>query len=189
VSGGASDAPPDRRPSRRFLVVLALALTLFVGARSVGGLEPGRIADLVRDAGPWGAGLYLLAFVVGELALVPGAILIAAAGLVYGPLAGSALAYVGSMAASATSFGFARRMGLRAPSVRMPRLVARGLEHLERRPTSTVCLLRLGFAAYPPLSLALAASSIRARDYLLGTALGLLLPVAAIATVAARLAP
>lgn len=184
-----SEPAPGARPYRRWLPILAVGVALFLAARLSGVLAPGQVADLVRAAGPWGAALYLGAFVLGELALVPGAIIIAAAGLVYGPVLGSALAFVGAIAASSTSFALARRAGLRIPSLQMPGLVERGLAHLERHPLSTVFLLRFIFAAYPPLSLALAASSIRTRDYLVGTVLGLVVPVVLVTSLAAHFAP
>ena len=52
------------------------------------------------------------------------------------------------------------------------------LARLDERPVTTVIVLRTLLWLAPPLNYALALSSIRFRHYLIGSALGLLLPVA-----------
>ncbi|MCB9621848.1 MAG: DedA family protein, partial [Sandaracinus sp.] len=51
----------------------------------------------------------------------------------------------------------------------------------ERRPVRVVALLRLILWMAPPLNYALAMSAVRFRDYVVGSALGLILPIAAAA--------
>jgi uncharacterized membrane protein YdjX (TVP38/TMEM64 family) len=52
------------------------------------------------------------------------------------------------------------------------------LARLDRRPLLAVLVLRTLFQTMPTLNYALALSGLRLRDYLLGTVLGLPLPIA-----------
>ena len=57
-------------------------------------------------------------------------------------------------------------------------LAKRILAHLDRHPLASVWLLRVLFQTAPPLNYSLALSGVGVRAYLLGTLLGLPLPIA-----------
>jgi hypothetical protein len=66
-------------------------------------------------------------------------------------------------------------------------LVARRiLSHLDGHPVRTIFLLRLLLWMAPQLNYALALSNVRFRSYLLGTALGLLAPIAGLVLLSDR---
>ena len=91
------------------------------------------------------------------------------------------MAYVGGLTSLALSFVVVRTVGGKALSKVRNRWMAKALTALDDRPVRTVALLRLIFWLAPPLNYALALSNVRLRDYLVGSALGFVLPVIGIA--------
>jgi uncharacterized membrane protein YdjX (TVP38/TMEM64 family) len=81
------------------------------------------------------------------------------------------------------SFGFVvvRAIGGQPlAAIKQPRVRAL-LDRLDRRPILTVALLRLIMWVAPALNYALALSSVRYRDFAIGSAIGLALPMALLA--------
>jgi uncharacterized membrane protein YdjX (TVP38/TMEM64 family) len=123
--------------------------------------------------------LFVVLFVAAELVHVPGLLMEAAAVLAWGPGGGFLASFVGALASVTVSFLVVRGVG-GTPLVALRWAWARRLlGRLEREPLRVVVLLRLTLWMFPPLNYALALSPVRFRDYVLGSALGLLLPLAA----------
>jgi uncharacterized membrane protein YdjX (TVP38/TMEM64 family) len=167
----------------RLALLALLVLGLFVVARATGFnelLSAARVRAVTNAAGAWGPILFVVVFCVGELVHVPGVVFVAAAVLVYGRVGGGALSFVGAVAAVSVSFVVVRAVGGKPlAAIRWP-LARRLLSRLDERPVLTVLLLRLLLWMAPQLNYALALSSIRFRSYFVGTALGLLVPIAGI---------
>lgn len=129
--------------------------------------------ELLAAAGIAGPMLFaLLQIAVALSGVIPASLLGIAAGAIYGLWAGFALAAVGSLAGALLAFGLSRSL-LRAS---VERLVARhrrlrGLDRsLTRRGWLLVCLLRLSpVMPFSATSFLLGLSSVRPRDYLIGT--------------------
>ena len=140
-------------------------------------LSNGGVQAWVADAGTLGIVLYFAAFSVGVLAQIPGIVFLALGRIAFGPLAGFAIAYAGAVLAVMVSFFTARRVGGRALSdVKWPP-ARKLLDGVANRPVRTIALLRFFMIVSPPINVALALSDVRGRDYLLGSALGLIAPV------------
>ena len=174
--------PVDRRKTWIRLGVLALVVVLsFVIAHTTGlteYLSRDRIRELIAGLGAWGALAFVGLFVVGELAHVPGFVFIGASILAYGRLEGGLLGYVGAMAAIAVAFVVVRGIGGQAlASIERP-IIKRALAHVDERPILAVMVLRTILIMTPALTYALALTRIRFRDYLIGSAIGLAVPIA-----------
>jgi uncharacterized membrane protein YdjX (TVP38/TMEM64 family) len=174
-------ATPARRT--RLLRIALLVATFVVPAIvvKVYGLEEYVDVEQVRawvaQAGPFGFAVFLAVFVVGELMHIPGMVFVAAASAAYGEWIGFAAAYLGGLASVSVGFAVARGIGGQ-PLVELRWAWARrALAHLEDRPVLTVALLRTFLWMLPALNYAFGVSPIRFRDHLLGSALGLLLPI------------
>jgi uncharacterized membrane protein YdjX (TVP38/TMEM64 family) len=112
-------------------------------------------------------------------------VFVVVARVVFGPSVGFALGYAGAVFAVTLSFVVARQLVAAARSTDEPwrprwQFLRRALDRLERRPVQTIALLRMVLWLAPPLSYALASSRIGVRDHLLGSAIGLVAPVAAV---------
>jgi uncharacterized membrane protein YdjX (TVP38/TMEM64 family) len=186
--GAETEAPkapaptPDRRGTWTRLAVLVLVLVLSAVVAHYAGvteyLSRDRIRALISGLGPMGAFAFIGLFVLGELAHVPGFVFIGAAILAYGRLEGGVLGYVGALAAVAVAFLVVRGIGGQAlSSIRRP-IVVRLLAHVDDRPVLAVAGLRSVLWMTPALTYALALTRVRFRDYMIGSALGLAVPIA-----------
>jgi phospholipase D1/2 len=177
-------APPPRR--RRLLaltlrvaitLLALLAVALLLRSDLVG--ESGAISEALRVAEQnrtsWqGVVAVLLAFLLSSLLFVPVTIVIAGTGALFGPLLGPAYALAGSLLAAAAAFAVGRLLG--RDWVRQ--LASRRVMALNRRLTRhglvAMTVLRLfPVAPFTVVNLIAGASEIRARDYMLGSLIGM----------------
>jgi uncharacterized membrane protein YdjX (TVP38/TMEM64 family) len=164
----------------RLVGVVAFLAALVVIARATGASEQVTVENLrgwVADAGAWGILLFVLVFMGGELIHVPGVVFVVAAVLSYGLLAGGVLSYLAAVLSVCFSFGMVRFMGGKALAKIERPWVRKVMEKLDDHPISTVVILRVTLVMFPPLNYALALSSIKFRDYLIGSVLGLIPPI------------
>jgi len=133
-----------------------------------------RLADRFDDL-PATPLLVLAAYVIAGLLVVPLTLLIAATGVVFGPVLGAVYALAGSLLSAAVVYAIGRKVG--RPTVR--RLAGARLNaisrKLARRGLLAVVLVRIvPVAPYSVVNLVAGASQIRLADFLLGTLIGLL---------------
>lgn len=140
-------------------------------------LSAERVRALVQEAGPYGILLFVVAFVVGELIHLPGMVFVAAGILAFGRTTGFFVSLTAAVCSVGFSFFLVRALGGKALAEIERPFVKRMLAKLDERPITTVLILRSIFWLAPPLNYALALSSIRSRDYLIGSTLGLVVPV------------
>ncbi len=170
-----------RRPRRlRFILVLVALVLLLVGGKYFGLQEYFDLQNVRRSieaAGAWGYLLYVLLFVIGETLHVFGLIFVAAAVYVYGRTTGFMLALIGGTIAVSVSFQLMRLIGGRAfESIERP-WVRRMLLQLDNKPICSVIFLRTFLVLHPSLNYVMALTNIRFRDYLIGSAVGLIVPI------------
>jgi uncharacterized membrane protein YdjX (TVP38/TMEM64 family) len=122
--------------------------------------------------------LFILLFVLGNLAHVPGWIFLAAAVLALGPLAGGLVTYLAAGLSCTCTFLLIRQIGGDALRQLDSHVAQRMLARLDVAPVRNVALLRVLFQTLPALNYALALSGVRFRFYLAGSLLGLPLPIA-----------
>jgi uncharacterized membrane protein YdjX (TVP38/TMEM64 family) len=176
--------PPAPAPSPvkwwRIGALVVLTVGLLVLGKVTGltaYLTTERIRTLVVTAGWWGVVLLIALFCVGELVHVPGFVFVAAAVIAYGRLGGGLLGYVGALCSVSVSFFIVRGVGGKPLGAIRWRFVQRILGQLDTHPVRTVTILRSILWLAPQLNYALALSNVRYRDYFIGSALGLALPV------------
>lgn len=117
----------------------------------------------------------ITAFVIGGLIAVPVTLMITATALLYGSFAGFALAMAGSLASALVAYlvgqltgrGFVQRFGGRRINRLSRRLAKRGI-------LAMVTVRIVPVAPFTVINLVAGASHISLRDYLIGTALGML---------------
>jgi len=180
--------PPDTAtatPARkrwRWVAVLAFAALLW-GFIEISGLREQISLKAVRDGFEqhrlWGFVAFMALFALANLAHVPGAFFLAAAVLALGPLWGALTTYAAACMGCTLTFVIVRGLGADALREFNGRLAWRLFARLDGHPVQSVVLLRLIFQSAPTLNYALALSGVRLRDFLIGTLLGLPLPIAA----------
>ena len=138
---------------------------------------------------PWTPLWVLAVYVLASLAAMPITVLIVVTALVFGPAAGFGYALSGSLLASGVIFALGRRLGRAA----VRRLAGERLNELSRRLGNggvlAVLVLRLvPVAPFTLVNLVAGATQLRARDFLLGTALGMTPGILAVTVFSDRLA-
>lgn len=173
------------------LGLLVLALGGLAAVASATGLtaelQPSRLRSALASAGLCGVLGFVAAFSAGNLLQLPGMAFVTAGVYVYGQVAGAAITLFGAVLAVSVTFWVFRVVGGR-PLARVERpFIRRMLDRLERRPVRTIIVLRTLFQTSPAVNVALAMSRVRFRDYLVGSVVGLLLPVLVVVVAAEAL--
>ena len=114
---------------------------------------------------------------LGNLVQIPGWIFLAAAVLALGQLWGGLATYLAACVSCVVTYWVIRLLGGDALRQFGGKLAARLFARLDERPIQSVALLRVLFQTVPPLNYALALSGVRFRSYLVGTLIGLPLPI------------
>ena len=154
------------------IVVVLLLAGWFTGARAW--LTKENLQQVVTTAGWLGVVVFFAAFTVGQLLQVPGAVFIIAARAAWG-FAG---AYAGAVISATLVFLFVRAVGGKPLGEIKWAFARKVLAGLERRPVLTIAVLRAVLMLAPPLNYALALSPVRQDHHLVGSMLGLIVPVA-----------
>ena len=162
---------------------LFLVLLLFVGlyalSKSMGLTEwdVENIRTQVEKTGFWGPIFYTAIFAGGEFIHIPGMVFVAAGILVYGRWWGFVLSFIASVVSVCFSFLVVRAIGGKPLSQIERPFFKKLLAGLDTHPIRVILVLRLFLSLAPALNYTLALTNVRFRDYLIGSVLGLLLPV------------
>ena len=136
------------------------------------------IRQLILQHRVGGLILFVLLFSLGNLIQIPGWVFLAAAVLTLGGVWGGVATYVAAVTSCAITFATIRALGGDALRLLKNRMAVRLLRQLDAQPIASVALLRVLFQTVPALNYALAMSGIKFRTYLIGTLLGLPVPIA-----------
>lgn len=163
------------------LLAVVLFLALLFAAFELSGLRAHFNLDFLRQQivahQITGLLIFILLFSLGNLIQIPGWIFLAAAVLALGRTMGGLATYAAAIVSCVLTFLAIRFVGGDALRQLNNQTIARILRQLDARPIRSVVLARILFQTAPPLNYALAMSGVRFRDYLLGTLLGLPLPI------------
>jgi uncharacterized membrane protein YdjX (TVP38/TMEM64 family) len=175
------------RTTRR--VILGVFVAAFVAGAaylwSTGAVTPTSVKDWLDAIGPAAPALFVVAFVAGSFVGLPGMAFVIGGRLAFGPWLGFVVGYGGGLLAVTVPFVAARRLRQAGSDPWRPknRHLARVFAQLERHPFRAVVVLRLVLWFNPPLSYALAFTTLTWRQYVAGCAVALA-PVVATAMVA-----
>ena len=172
------------------LVGSAVVVGLLLFGFSRLGLGMAEIADRIGVGiesladSPWRIPLVLAVFVIASVVSVPILALIGATVVTLGPVLGFFTSAVGTMLAASATFGVGRLIG-RKP---LKRWLGKKLDTLEQRVSKrgiiAIALIRkVPMAPFTFVNMLIGALGIRYRDFILGTALGMLPGIAAFAFV------
>jgi phospholipase D1/2 len=115
--------------------------------------------------------MVMLAFVI--LAVVPVVLLIAATGVAFGPVLGPIYAMAGCLASGSVGFAIGRWMGLERVRRLGGKRINRITSMLKRNGTLAVFFLRKVPAPFLLANIVVGASTVRYRDFMIGTTLGM----------------
>ncbi len=172
-----------RRNAVKLAVFLILSLALVVLSRHPWIREHvsfEQLGVLVEQASilashPLGPLIYVAAFAALMTLYVPAAVMVVLGGLVFGFWEALALSWIGAMAGATGTFVIARYLLEDYFRPKLEQGMFEGLlQRLETDGTFTVLFLRLLFFLVPPFNWAIGATGVRLRDYVTGTAVGMI---------------
>ncbi len=176
-AGGPELAPQRPTGGGRWRALALIGFALAVVALFATGsasLDPNELRLMLRDAGIWGGLLFVLANAALQPLGVAGHVFAIGAGLIWPAPIALALAWTGAIAASCSSFFFARFVGQRWVQARLPGWLREYDERLETRGFRTVLVMRLLFYTFGPMQMMFGVSRVRFGAFISATALGLL---------------
>ena len=154
-------------------VVVAVGAFLLLRPELVGDALA-EVRSLVERAGPWGPAVFVAAYALLTVLLVPGSPLTVAAGVLFGPFVGTGLVVVGASLGATGAFLWGRRLGRDG----VAQVAGDGVQRVDRwlagRGVTAVLYLRL--LPIVPFNLsnpAAGVTAIRLRDFVVGTVLGI----------------
>ena len=164
---------PYRRVAIGLLVVAFVVIAIYAWRTEL--VTPSSIRAWLVSLGPWGPVVFVGAFVGGSLVGLPGMAFVIGARLAFGTWLGLACGYVGGVCAVTMPFVVARLLKRRAAEPWRPKqkVLQKLFDLLETHPLRAMILIRLFFWFNPPVSYALALTTVRFRDYVLGGAIAL----------------
>ncbi|MDD2742571.1 MAG: TVP38/TMEM64 family protein [Rhodocyclaceae bacterium] len=159
------------------LILLLIALVLAWRWSSLSDwLAPHRLVEALRQAGAHQGTILSIAYItLASVTAVPLGVIIVVSSIAFGPWLGSALVISGACIGSVCSYGIGSMLGheglCRFGGERLNRLS----EKLAKKGILSVVVLRmLPVAPFAIVNMVAGASHIRIRDFLIGTALGML---------------
>lgn len=161
------------------VVIVLLVVGAATGVRSRFTVENVRATAVAWGA--WGVLAFAAAYCLGALIYLPGMVFLVAAVLAWGRVAGGGIAFCGAVLAVTVTFVLVRAAGGRVIAESPRPWVRRVMAGLDAHPIRAIFVLRLVLLSSPPVNYALALTSVRFRDHLIGSALGLALPVLGVA--------
>lgn len=165
----------------RLIAVIAFVLALWALAHFTqmqAHFTPQLVHDSFEAHPVIGVVIFVASFSLGNLIQIPGWVFLVAAVLTLGQFWGGALTYVAASVSCVVTFLLIRLVGGNALRSFDGRIARRLFSRLDAHPIQSVGLLRVLFQTAPALNYALALSGVRLRNYLIGTLLGLPLPIA-----------
>ncbi len=178
MSDTLADPAADRWRAWLRIGLFALLVVGIGGALLAAGGRVDEALDLIRDtvdrAGTWGPVLFVLAYAVLTMLLVPGSPLTIAAGVLFGPWLGTALVVVGATAGATGAFLWGRRLGREA----VARLTGDRFDRvdgwLHDRGLLAVLYVRLvPLLPFNLLNPVAGVTGVTLRDFVVGTAVGI----------------
>jgi uncharacterized membrane protein YdjX (TVP38/TMEM64 family) len=183
TSAPQRDAPaPPRRglpraltsPWLRLGVIAGLVVAAGVLAATADDLSVAAVREVVYELGPAAPVVYVVAYALATVLLLPGTPLTIAAGVLFGPATGSAVAWVGAVVGATASFLVGRLIGRRAVEQVAGRRVRSLDRFLSERGFVALLLVRLvPLFPFNVLNLVSGVTALRLRDYVFATGLGI----------------
>lgn len=169
-----TDSAATRRTRVKIAVAVAVVIALAVVATVVDLPDPNAIRDTVASAGAWGIAAFVLLYAALSATPFPASALTIAAGLLFGLATGATLVVVAATIGAYLAYWAARGLGRGAvASAQWSRLRTLD-EMLGRRGFVSVFVVRL-IPVFPfwLVNYAAGVSAVKQRDYVLGTAIGI----------------
>jgi uncharacterized membrane protein YdjX (TVP38/TMEM64 family) len=133
-----------------------------------------QIGLFIKSAGLWAPLMFVFIYAAGVCLFIPGTLLTAMGAAVFGPYRGFVYVWMGAMMGSGLAFLIGRYLGRDFAASLIGDKLKRFDDAIERNGFATVLYLRLIYFPFTPMNFGMGLTKVRFRDYISGTALGIL---------------
>jgi len=162
----------------RKVAMLAVVAAVAAAGVVLGGYDwatgDGNVENLLTDTGVVGPLIFVLVMWLTQPLGVPGVIYMVPAGIVWPYPLAIGLSWIGNMGASYIAFVFARWFGRDWVQLRIPKRMHPYNDRLATGGVWPIVLLRLVFGQLAPADWLLGVSKVSTRNFLIGTAIGII---------------
>lgn len=128
----------------------------------------------LEEAGLWAPLMFVILYAAGVCLFIPGTLLTAIGGAVFGPYQGFVYVWIGAMIGAGLAFFIGRYLGRDFAASLIGNRLKHFDEAIERHGFATVLYLRLVYFPFTPMNFGMGLTRVRFRDYMSGTALGIM---------------
>jgi uncharacterized membrane protein YdjX (TVP38/TMEM64 family) len=158
----------------RLVVLVSVVVVAAVVAVAVGLPDSAQLRTDVVAVGPAAPAVFVLLYALVTLVPLPKNVLTVIAGLLFGLMEGAVIVLLGALLGASAAFGLGRVLGREAVERLTGRRVARIDSLLSRHGVLAVLGVRLvPVLPFTAINYAAGLTAVRTRDYLIGTALGI----------------
>lgn len=175
------DARAWRSIALTFVLFGGVGVVFLFGASIAGLKDPAQVEAWLGAGvhGPWALPASVLSFAALAFLGVPQFMLIAAAVVAFGPWAGFAYSWIGTMVSSLVGFALGRRFGAKVLREHGGRSVASFTDMVGRNGFTASLVVRLvPFAPFIVVNMAAGVTPMRIRDFVAGTTIGIVPKIA-----------
>ena len=167
---------PGKRPLGKGLLLLvfllaAVAVAWFTPIKSY--LTPEELGRILSMAGFFAPVIFVLVYAAGVCLFIPGTLLTALGGALFGATRGFLYVWLGAMIGASAAFWIGRTLGRELAASLVGDRLRKYDEAIERNGFATVLYLRLIYFPFTPMNFGMGLTRVRFRDYFFGTALGI----------------
>lgn len=152
-------------------IIAAVSLVRFTPVKDY--LRAERLDLLFKMAGLWAPAAYILIYVAGVCLFVPGTLLTALGAAIFGPYLGFVYVWLAAVIGSSLAFFIGRYLGRDFAASLIGDRLKKYDDGIERNGFATVLYLRLVYFPFTAMNFGMGLTKVRFRDYLAGTALGI----------------
>ncbi len=167
---------------RKTAIVKAAGLAVFVIAallvvrytRISEFLTLGSLGMFLNAVGWWAPLAFILIYAAGICLFIPGTLLTTLGAALFGPYRGFLYVWIAAMLGATGAFLIGRYLGREFAASLIGNRLRKYDDAIERNGFATVLYLRLVYFPFTPMNFGMGLTKVRFRDYLWGTALGIL---------------
>lgn len=159
-----------------FILILFIAAAIYLVRFSPvqHHLTADQFGQFLESAGLWAPLMFVLLYATGVCLFIPGTILTALGAAIFGPYLGFVYVWIGAMIGAGLAFLIGRYLGRDFAASMIGDRLKRFDDTIERHGFATVLYLRLVYFPFTPMNFGMGLTSVRFRDYIFGTALGIM---------------
>lgn len=156
-----------------FLLTFVCIIVTAIAVYLLGGIDPAQLQASLNKAGIWAPIIYIVLYTVATLLILPSTALNLTSGAIFGPWLGTLWTTVAAVIAAVVAFAFTRTVGREFVARKLAgRLAAIDAEMIQGGLFYMFAVRLQPIIPYGLVNFAAGLTSVRFRDYLLGTILG-----------------